>query len=428
TSAFLSPNPTMSKNSDEDHAKGWLEQLRCHLIDDTKMPELEKRILSEIEFLDTKNHVGIQNLLAKHLKGQNEEVLESLKKVEDLIQGEHANQSDMRRLVTWGKYAWLYYHLGRLAEVQIYLEKVENTCRKFASPSCYRMECPEVDYEEEWWALLKCGDEQVRALEVDPENPEFSIGYAITTYGLVSFNKVSQLLKKTIRLNPEEAYTKALLTLKLQDVGQEAKGEKYIEEAYLNLSIFGKKKKRLLDKALWYLKTALQAIPFSAFLHHYHKFFKYRKLQTDSLEDREPVDRASSKAHFELALEQTAAFDIAYILLVMYIEAGNYRNAENTYQKVLIKSLEEEKLQEIYFYYGWFQKFQRKSEADAMIHYLKALKIEEASLAKDKSIIYLEKKLEHPGIMCKLKGEMIKALEYYEQALRLAAHSENSEG
>lgn len=40
-------------------------------------------------------------------------------------------------------------------------------------------------------------------------------------------------------------------------------------------------------------------------------------------------------AHFELALEQTPTFDIAYILLVMYIEAGNYRNAENTYQKVL---------------------------------------------------------------------------------------------
>lgn len=74
------------------------------------------------------------------------------------------------------------------------------------------------------------------------------------------------------------------------------------------------------------------------------------------------------------------------------MEAGNYRNAEDTYQKVLcIKSLEEEKLQEIYFYYGWFQEFQRKSEADAIIHYLKALKIEEASLAKDKCIIYLEK-------------------------------------
>lgn len=40
-------------------------------------------------------------------QGLEEEVLESLKKVEDLNQGEHVNQSDTRRLVTWGNYAWV---------------------------------------------------------------------------------------------------------------------------------------------------------------------------------------------------------------------------------------------------------------------------------------------------------------------------------
>lgn len=67
------------------------------LIDDTEMSELENRVFGEIEFLDTKCYVGIQSLLAyvKHLKGQNEEAPENLKEA-DLIQGEHANQSDMR--------------------------------------------------------------------------------------------------------------------------------------------------------------------------------------------------------------------------------------------------------------------------------------------------------------------------------------------
>lgn len=65
---------------------------------------------------------------------------------------------------------------------------------------------------------------------------------------------------------------------------------------------------------------------------------------------------------------------------------------------------------------------------DAIIHYIKAVKIEKASFVKDKSIISLVKlalrklsrnsldieSLNIFGFMCKLKGELNKALEYYE--------------
>ncbi|XP_036192565.1 interferon-induced protein with tetratricopeptide repeats 1-like [Myotis myotis] len=193
----------MSMNADEDQVKARLEQLRCHftwklLIEDTELSELENRVFDEIEFLNTKFNVGIHNLLAyvKHLNGQNKEALESLKEAEDLMQREHAGQSEAMKLVTWGNYAWLYYHMGRLADTQIYLDKVENTCKKFAGPSCYTMECPEMDCEE-GWALLKCGGKNYerakacfeKALEVDPENPQFSTGYAIAVYRLDGFSK-----------------------------------------------------------------------------------------------------------------------------------------------------------------------------------------------------------------------------------------------
>jgi interferon-induced tetratricopeptide repeat-containing protein 1 len=46
--------------------------------------------------------------------------------------------------------------MGKLEKVQTYLDKVENTCQKFASSFRYRVECPEMDCEE-GWALLKCG-------------------------------------------------------------------------------------------------------------------------------------------------------------------------------------------------------------------------------------------------------------------------------
>ncbi|XP_023498761.1 interferon-induced protein with tetratricopeptide repeats 1-like isoform X3 [Equus przewalskii] len=458
----------MSKNADGDQIKDRLEQLRCHftwdlLIEDTAMPDLENRIFDEIEFLDTKYNVGIHNLLAyvKHLKGQNEEALKSLREAEDLIQEEHGDQSGMRSLVTWGNYAWLYYHMGRLAEAQTYLDKVENTCKKFANPSSYRIDCPQMDCEE-GWALLKCGGKNYKrakacfekALEVDPENPEFSTGYAITAYRLDGFPGATQMseafclntLKQAVKLNSEDGYIKVLLALKLQDVGQEAEGEKYIEEALTNTSSqtyvlrYAAKfyrKKGSLDKALQLFKKALKATPSSAFVHHQIGLcYRGQVIQMKKAanwqprgQDRKNVERIARLAisHLEFALEEKPTLDIAYVdLAEMYIEAGDHRKAEDTYQKVLtMKVLEEEKLQRVHFSYGRFQEFQNKSEDHAIIHYLKAAEIENASFLRDKSIRSLEKlalkKLQRNSFdtetmrilqfIHKLKAEMNKALE-----------------
>uniref|UniRef100_A0A8D0ZUP8 Interferon induced protein with tetratricopeptide repeats 3 n=2 Tax=Sus scrofa TaxID=9823 RepID=A0A8D0ZUP8_PIG len=476
---------TFSNNADEDQIKDKLEQLKCHftwelVIQDTEIPDLENRVLEEIEFLDTKYNVGIHNLLAyvKHLKGQNEGALKSLKDAEDLTQQEHTDQSEVRRLVTWGNYAWLYYLTYRKAEAQIYLDKVKDTCRKLANPSSYRMECPQMDCEE-GWALLKCGGKNYerakvcfkKALEADPENPEFSTGYAITIYRLDHLNKVAgfdgpfclNALKQAVRLNPEDAYIKALFALKLQELGQEDEGEKYIKEALTKESsktyVFRHavkfyRRKGSLDEALQFSKLALKATPFSSFLHH-QTGLCYKSKITQIMkatnwqpkgEDKENISRLIKLAtgHFEFAVQQKPTFEIAYINLAkMYAEAGDHSKAEDTFQRVLcMESLEKEILQEIHFHYGRFLEFQKKSEVDAISHYLKAVQIETASFERDKSILSLEKlvlkklrrnesdaeSLSILGFVYKLKGQMNEALEYYEQALRLASNSEKSVG
>ncbi|XP_062958627.1 interferon-induced protein with tetratricopeptide repeats 1-like [Cynocephalus volans] len=423
----------MSKNAEDRRVKDSLAQLRCHftwkfLIENSEIPDLENRVLDEIEFLDTKYNVGIHNMLAyvKHLKGQNEKALESLKEAEDLIQRDHANQSDMRSLVTWGNYAWVCYHLGRLAEAQTYLDKVESTCEKLASPFRYRMECPEMDCEE-GWALLKCGGQNYerakacfeKALEADPENAEFSIGYAITTYRLDGFNAAKKRtegfslhpLRQAIRLNPEDAYIKVLLALKLQEVGQEAEGEKYIEEALTNKSsqtyVFRYaakfyRKKGSLDKALHFLKTALQATPDSVFLHHQigccyrqqmKEIRKAAKLQP-SREDEENADRMMRLAiyHFELAIQKKPTFTIAYMDLAnMYREQGEHQKVEDTYQKALtLHDGDKSRLQEVHYRYGCFLQCHKQSENDAITYYLKALYIEPQSNARQKILSALE--------------------------------------
>lgn len=472
-----------STNADEDQIKDKLEQLRCHftwelVIDDTEIPELENRVLEEIEFLDSTYKVGIYNLLAyvKHLRGQNEEALKSLKEAEDLTQQEHANHSDVRSLVTWGDYAWLHYHMGRHAEAQIYLDKVKNTRRKLANSSSYRMECPYMDCEE-GWALLKCGGKNYerakvcfeKALEVDPENPEFSAGYAITVYRLESFNKAAKrtgefclnTLQQAVRLNPKDAYIKALLALELQGAGREAEGEKYIKEALTNGSskiyVFRYtatfyRRKGSLDEALQFLKLALKATPSSVMLHHQMGLcYKSQMIQIKRAtnwqpkgQDKENINRIiqSAISHFAFAVQQKPTFEFAYIdLAEMYTAAGDHKKAEDAYQQVLcMESLSKYMLQQVHFHYGQFLEFHKKSEVDAISHYLKAVKIEMASLARNKSISSLKKfalkKLQRDasdieslcilGFIHKVRGEMNEALEYYEQALRLDPVLENS--
>ena len=144
--------PSCRENARADQVKENLLQLKCHftwtlLFEDADIPDLEMRISEQVEFLDVMSTVGMHNLLAyvRHRKGQHEEALQSLKEAEDLIQEEPLGK---RSLVTWGNCAWVHYHMGSLAEAQSYLDKVENTCKEFASPFRYRIECAEMHCEE----------------------------------------------------------------------------------------------------------------------------------------------------------------------------------------------------------------------------------------------------------------------------------------
>ncbi|KAM6182086.1 interferon-induced protein with tetratricopeptide repeats 1B-like [Erethizon dorsatum] len=460
----------MSENVEDHQVKDCLVQLKCHftwelVIDDTEIFDLEVRALEHIENLDSKNNVGIYNLLAyvEHLKDQNDKALQSLKDAESLIQMEHTDQSDRRSLVTWGNYAWVYYHMGRLADAKMYLDRVEDTCKKFSSPFRYQMECPEVDCEE-GWALLKCGGQNYKraqacfekVLKAEPENPECNAGYAIVSYRLDCDNSnIISLdpLRKALKLNPEHGYIKVLLALKLQDIGEEAEGEKYVKEALKNKSFetyvfrYAAKfyrKKGCVDKALQLYAQALQATPNSAYLHHQiglcYKVKMFQIKGAKNMQDREIIGKFAQLAigEFQTTITDRPTFEMAYINLAdVYAKIGQYEKAEENFQKVLcMKNIVDHLQQEIHFRYGCFQEFHRKSEDKAITHYLKGLKIEVMSFARDKLLNALEKLANRRiqqnicvvesfsilGLVHKLKGEVNEALLCYEKALRLTKH------
>ncbi|XP_035297772.1 interferon-induced protein with tetratricopeptide repeats 1-like isoform X2 [Cricetulus griseus] len=426
------------------------------------MPDLEMRI-SVNELPDTSNSMRMHNLLAyvRHLKGQHEEALQSLKEAEALTQRE---QLDKRSLVTWGNCAWVHYLMDSLAEAQAYLDKVENTCKEFSSPFRYRMECAEMD-SEEGWALLKCGGQNNRramacfakALKVEPENPDYNNGYAVAAYRQdFNDNSISlEPLRKAVRLNPDDPYLKVLLALKLQNLGKPDEARMYIEEAQANTScqpyVFGYLakfylKEGFVERALSLLYRALQARPLSAFL-HYQIGLCYKKQMIQIKEatnmqprgqDREIADQLIRLAmlHFQKTLELRPTYDTAYVNLAeMYIETGQFGKAEDNFQKVLsMRNLDVTILQDIHFRYGRFQQFCKRSEDRAITHYIKGLKIEvTSSYVRNKLLEALQKLAERRirqnvhvvesisllGFVYKLRGDMSEALRCYEKALRL---------
>lgn len=461
----LSPS-IMSEESRRNLIHDSLVELRCHftwelVIKDDYMPDLEAKIL-ETEFLDTNYNMGMHNLMAyvRHLKGEQEEALQSLKEAEALIEGE---QLGKRSLVTWGNCAWVHYHRGSLAEAQIYLDKVESVCRKFASPFRYRMECAEIDCEE-GWALLKCGGSNytramacfAKALQVDPENPEYNAGYAITAFRMDFSNEISlEPLRKAVRLNPEDPHLKVLLALKLQDLGKQDEAQKYIEEALPKIpsrnNIFGYvgkfyRRKGCVEEALEFLERALKTKPSSVYLHfqiglcHKSRVFQIKEATNmhPKGRDRERADQSIRSAiyYFEKTLDLKPTYERAYIdLAEMYAESKQFEEAEEAFQKVLsmVSDLEVHMQQEIHFRYGKFQQFHMRSENTAITHYLKGLKIEVTSTFRDKLLKALQKLAERRmernvhvleslsllGFVYRLKGDTSKAMSCYEKALRL---------
>lgn len=460
-----------SENVEDHQVKDCLVQLKCHftwelVIDDREILDLEGRALEHIENLDSKNNVGMYNLQAyvEHLKGQNVKALQNLKDAESLIQKEHTDQSDVRSLVTWGNYAWVYYHMGRLADAKRYLDKIENVCKKFSSPFRYLLEHPEMDCEE-GWALLKCGGQNYKraqacfekALKAEPENPDFNAGYAIVTFrqDCDTSNGMSlDPLRKAMRLNPDDTYIKVLLAMKLQNIGKEAEGEKYMKEALNNNSscqtyvyrYAGKfyRIKGFADEALELFKKALQATPNSAYLHHQiglcYKLKMFQIKGANNKWNREIIHKFSQLAidAFQTTIADRPTFQMAYVNLAeVYTKIGQYEKAEENFQKVLrMENITDHLQQEIHFRYGRFQEFHRKSEDKAITHYLKGLKIEVTSFSRDRLLNALEKLANRRvqqnvrvvesvsllGLVQKLKGNTNEALLHYEKALRLTEH------
>ncbi|XP_069835187.1 interferon-induced protein with tetratricopeptide repeats 5-like [Dendropsophus ebraccatus] len=457
-----------------------LLQLKCHftwklLLKDIDPEELEDRLYDQLTFLVTRNKYMVYNLLAyvMHLKGDCPKAIANLGKAEEMIKENNPDGTDHRYLVTYGNYAWVLYYLNQYEESQKYIDKVEQICKKLKDTP----DRAEI-YGEKGWTLLKfCGQYYKeakqcfeKALELEPEDPEWNSGYATVVYRLEGFNgrqcpasecRSIELLERAVEKNPNDAVVKALLALKLQDLNRSDEGKTYIEEAlkqapsspYL-LRYVAKFYRRagMVDEALGALKTAINLIPTSGFLHHQvglcyrKKYYSYKKksgnrnMYAREMDSEELNDLIQNTIfHFEKAVEYKKTFVYAYVDLAnAYREVKEYQKAEDTLQVVLAFNLIDEEKQQIYCSYGQLKEFCTGSESEAIDYYKKSLQIKILHCEKEiceKALKRISsKKIRNNfrdaeafallGFVHKTNGERNDAIDCYEQALKYDPYNE----
>ncbi|XP_036242098.1 interferon-induced protein with tetratricopeptide repeats 5-like [Molothrus ater] len=459
----------------KDSLKTSLLQLQCHFTwtlqkKYVSLEALEETILDHIKFL-AKYEIRDYNLLSyvNYLKNSYEEALRSLKKAEEAIQKHHPDEIERRSLITWGNYAWIYYHMQRYEEAQTYVSKVENSCKKLSSTAHGKIELPEI-YAEQGWALLRFGRTYFEraincfenALRSEPNNSDFSAGYATAMYRLEGnvqryggeSRPSLEALKRAVELNPADTTVVALLALELQRLHRANEGERYIEEGlqktpdfpvFLRHAANFYRRAGKVKKAVEILKKALTLTPKSVVLHHQLGLcYRYEVLQLKKTRypPREAMENLIELAifHFKTAIDKKPIFFSAYSdLAKTYSIDKRYEEAEEMYQKVLQRNdLAWDDKQDIYFNYGHFQQFHMKSESKAIKYYIECLKLEMDSYPRKRSSeaveTLLKQKIESGlgdatvigtlGLVHKLNGKKQEAIECYEEAIALDPNNE----
>ncbi|XP_053547643.1 interferon-induced protein with tetratricopeptide repeats 5-like [Bombina bombina] len=461
-----------------------LLQLNCHftwkltekVIELYELDELKDRLYNQLDFLTTKNKYMVHNLLSyiKHLKGDYPEAIVHLEKAEEMISESYSDNTNSKYLVTYANYAWVYYMMEDYEKSNIYLEKVKSIYKEHQLSLHDNIEFSEV-YGEQGWFLLKISAKNYekakecfkKALETEPDDPEWNTGYATAVYRLEAIesrlyadtsHESLPLLKRAVELNPKDSVVKTLLGLKLQELKQIKEARKYIKEALeqtphhpyvLRYAAKFYRQAEMIDEALDVLKTAVNCIHNSAFLHHQiglcyrQKMKRLKKARRHhDVSNDEEINRLIKNAilHFEMVLKHKQSFVHAYADLAnMYKEAKKYDKAEETFQKAFnIKSFTAVEKQQLHSSYAHFQEYDRKSKSDAIKHYKEGLKIPENTFSRQ----YCENALKRLanrmvktdasdaygfsllGFIYKLNQNKLDAIECYEKALKFDPNNE----
>ncbi|XP_018418338.1 PREDICTED: interferon-induced protein with tetratricopeptide repeats 5-like, partial [Nanorana parkeri] len=410
------------KNSLKDR----LLELKCHFTwnlcgEDVDIDSVEERLNDQVVFLpDAYNHRKY-NILAylKHLKGDHDEALLQLQKAEAEIPASSTSKdTDVKRVVTYGNFAWVYYHQNQVDKGFTYAEKVQTILQKYESPAMQKTLLLDIYSEQGWTYMSFTGNYYQRAaecfekaLELDPEDPELNSGYALAVYRMEGFaflskpaNKSVPLLERAVQLNPSDTVVKVLLALKYIDLKNCRQATLLVEQALqqqpespyvLRYVAMFYKRSGNIGKAIEVFKKVDSLTPNSSAIHlqlgKCYKIFIYKHRGLDGQPNGEAISNAMF--HSKKAVELNKSNVAAYILLAdIYVKANKYQKAEEEFGKALtVNNIKCEEKQELHLRWAQYFMRSRKSESEAVKHFKEVIEIQNQTIFREDAIRALKR-------------------------------------
>ncbi|XP_067100843.1 interferon-induced protein with tetratricopeptide repeats 5-like [Osmerus mordax] len=464
----------LSKDND---LKTKLRQLECHFTWDLKKDHIDIRNLQIRLQNNIKQDLGrdagvsrsyIFLAYVKYLQGYPEEAMEHMREAENLTRKKHRD-CEKQLIVAYGDLAWLHYHNGDYTKSQGYLEKLEQIKEKFPVRSgCFHSEV----YGEKGWTFLKFSRKNYhqaleyfqRALELQPEESEWNIGYAI------ALNRTEEKrssphdslaikqLRRALETRPENGELLALLAIQLSLYREFKEADELVEKALdmspddPNVMRYVSKYLRQrgdVDQSIDLLKRALDQTGQSAFIHHQMALcYKSKKIKMLTQQGSYRAKKGEVKRlrclvieHLRKATSLKSFFICAMAELALhYGEDGQHTRAEDLFKTTLETSIEkQEPAQIVHTFYAQFLQYQAKCEPRAIEHYTMGLQLDKDSREGKVCAARLRKIAEARvardpcdgeacgllGLVYKIQEENSQAVEWYKKALELDMENED---
>ncbi|XP_077310314.1 antiviral innate immune response effector IFIT1-like [Lithobates pipiens] len=401
-----------------------LLKLQCHftwnlLGEDVDIDNVEERLNDQIVFLPDALKHRMYSLLTylKHLKGDHEEALLQLQKAAAHIQESSIEEdTDYKKTVLYGNFAWVFYHQNQFINSLTYVEKVETILKHYEYPPKKNTLLSDI-YGEQGWTYLSFAGKYYqcaamcfeKALGLDPEDPELNSGYAMAVYRIEGFrlssnveNKSFPLLERAVRLNPRDTVLKVLLALKYLEMKDYGLGTILIEQALqeqpespyvLRYVATFYRRCRQINKAIAILNKVLSLTPTSSNVYYqlgqcYKQFIRihYNKEQKDAA-------IANATFYSEKAVQLNRSSVPAHILLArVYMKANEHQKAKEEFDKTLaMNDMRPEQKQELHFYWAKYIIHSRKSESEAVRHFKEVIKIQNQTWFREIAMKELQK-------------------------------------
>ncbi|XP_015281519.1 PREDICTED: interferon-induced protein with tetratricopeptide repeats 1-like [Gekko japonicus] len=140
-------------------------------------------------------------------EGNYVEALGSLREAEAVLKQDHPTNFSRQALVTYGNYAWIYYHLANFETVELYLGRIHEICQSLSSPEPYSAHIPEI-HAQKGWSLLAAGSQNGEeakmcfqtALQGDKSNKDFQAGLVLSLFAAWTCSQKADHWKEAKRL------------------------------------------------------------------------------------------------------------------------------------------------------------------------------------------------------------------------------------